>query len=61
MEKRIIDLGWANGWKGTPIELQNALVEGGKFNEIYNNGRGETRYRCELPDRIVTYKVDSSD
>ena len=60
MEKRVIDLGWANGWHGTPTELQNALVEGGKFVETYHHDC-ETHYRCELDDRIITYKVDSSD
>lgn len=59
MEKQIIDLGWANGWNGTPEALRKANEAGFETRCTYTNGRGYSEYRCETDDEIIIYKIDS--
>lgn len=61
MAKKYIDLGYANGWPETPEVLRKAHEAGFKDELTYYNGRGDSHYRCETDDTIITYQVDSSD
>lgn len=54
MEKQIIDLGWANGWNGTPEALRKANEAGFEEECTYHSERGESHYRCETNDTIIT-------
>ena len=60
--KRIIDLGWANGWGETPKEITDAEAKGFKVEEISHNSRScVTAYKIETDAFIYTWKVDSSN
>lgn len=61
MEKQIIDLGWANGWSKTPEVLRQANEAGFEEECTYHSERGESHYRCETNDTIITWKIDTSD
>ena len=59
--KKIIDLGWANGWHGTPDAIKEAKEKGFKIEEVGHDGRRcVTWYQIETDDSIIKWKVDSS-
>lgn len=60
--KKIIDLGWANGWHGTPDVIKQAEKKGFKIEEVRHDCRQcVTWYQIETDDSIIKWKVDSSD
>lgn len=60
--KKIIDLGWENGWHGTPDVIKEAEEKGFKIEEVGHDGRQcITWYQIETDDSIIKWKVDSSD
>lgn len=60
--KKIIDLGWANGWHGTPDVIKEAEEKGFKIEDVGHDGRQcITWYQIETDDSIIKWKVDSSD
>lgn len=60
-DKKIIDLGWANGWHGTPPEVTQAREKGFKVENTYHNNRTcESHYKIETDDSIIVWKEDSS-
>lgn len=58
--KRTIDLGWANGWQGTPEVLQAAAAHNYKTEMRTDYARHITYCRCETEDSIITYRIDES-
>lgn len=61
MEKKTVNLGYANGWKGGyPAELRTAMDAGYKVEET-DYRHCDTGYRCETPDTVFVWRVDSSD
>lgn len=66
MEKKVIDLGWMNGWEGEPEEYKAAMKALGEHRpgyslKSYAHGSCATEYRITTPDYIISYKIDSSD
>lgn len=61
MEKQIIELGWANGWSKTPEVLKKAREAGFEEECTYHSEHGESHYRYETNDTIITWKIDTSD
>ena len=61
MAKRVVDLGLANGWNVIPAEIQNAEFLGYRFVCVRHTDTGYSEYRCETPEAIITYNIDSSD
>lgn len=60
--KKIIDLGWANGWHGTPDAIKEAKEKGFEIEEVWHDGQQcITCYQIETNDSIIKWKVDSSD
>lgn len=60
--KKIIDLGWANGWLDTPDVIKEAKKKGFKIEEVRHDERScLTWYQIETDDSIIKWKVDSSD
>ena len=60
--KKIIDLGWENGWHGTPDVIKEAKEKGFIIEEVRHDCRQcVTWYQIETDDSIIKWKVDSSD
>lgn len=60
--KKIIDLGWGNGWRDTPGIIKEAKEKGFKIEEIRHDGRScVTWYQIETDNSIIKWKADSSD
>jgi hypothetical protein len=55
--KKIIDLGFANGWHDTPDVIKEAKEKGFKVEEVER----VTWYQIETDDSIIKWMVDSSD
>ena len=59
--KEYKNLGWENGWKETPKEIEEARFNGFKTREVGECGRCCTIYEIETDTQILRWKVDSSD
>ena len=60
--KKIIYLGFANGWHDTPDVIKEAKEKGFKIEEVEHDGRHYvTWYQIETDDSIIRWMVDSSD
>lgn len=60
--KKIIYLGFANGWYDTPDVIKEAKEKGFKVEEVEHDGRHcVTWYQIETDDSIIRWMVDSSD
>lgn len=60
--KKIIYLGFANGWHDTPDVIKKAKEKGFKTEEVGHDGRHcVTWYQIETDDSIIRWMVDSSD
>lgn len=61
MEKEFKDLGWANGWKERPKEIEEAYNRGFTYREVGKCGICCTMYEIETDTQVLRWKVDSSD
>ena len=60
--KEVINLGWENGWHGTPDVIKEAKEKGFKIEEVRHDCRHcVTWYQIETDDSIIKWIVDSSD
>lgn len=57
-KEKVIDLGWANGWKEIPDLIKTCNKKKHPIKR-YNIGRCQHEYRCDFCGYV--YKADSGD